>query len=230
MTETLIDLPLVPDPDPDDELGASEVCSISDAELRDCRLLVTRRAAQTIDAAGTRYGLLKLGCSFQPTHGTRFVWARVVLSIAAPEGTRIVDVAPAAQLDERPVKFVVDVQGKLRAQYAASGLEAGMESKTSTSFDVYYCSVHGTGAGTAKGRWEFEENPRRRDGLAREQPLVVTFSESGRYRGNLSVYAKIVRGGTMGAIDAFRYMLLGADEHHAPFAVDIPPLLELELE
>jgi len=224
----LLDVPLVPDVDQDGELGPADVGVISDHELKDCRLLITRRSVEGIEIGGEPGGLLKLGCSFQASHGTRFEWARVVLTVDRPEGATFVDVAPAVKLDDRAVKFTVDVEGKLKVEYA--GLESGISSKTTTEFDIYYCSVHGTGAGTAKGRWEFEENPKRRDGLGKEQPLFVTLRATGPVRGNVSVYAKIVREGAAGVLDGMRYLVVGADQHHAPLTFDIPRPKPIELE
>src|SRR5262245_40752583 len=99
----LLDVPLVPDPDTHEEMGQSDVGVIADQELNECRLLITRRSVNGIEINGAPGGLLKLGCSFQSTHGIRFAWARFVLTIEAPGNTVIVDIAPATKLDERAV-------------------------------------------------------------------------------------------------------------------------------
>jgi hypothetical protein len=217
--DLLIDAPLIPDPDVDHEMGSRDLALIADEELKGCRLLIVRRAILPIVVDGSAGGLLKVGVSFQATHGTRFVWARIVVELGQPEGAVFVDVKPDTKMDDLPVKFTVDVSGKLSASY---GVKAGVGEETKTEFDVYYCAVHGTGAGTTKARWEFEENPQRKDGLGREQPLLMTLRETGRVTGNVSVYAKIVRSGLQGGLDAVAHLVLGPDEHHAPLTLEVP--------
>jgi hypothetical protein len=220
--EVLIDAPLVEDPDVKREMGGG-IAAIADEDFKGCRLLVVRRDVQAIKVDGAPGGLVKIGISFQPTHGTRFVWAQMLLTLKDPEDSLFVDVAPATKMD-RPVKFTVDVSGKLGASYQAIGeLKAGLSTKTSTEFEVYHCAVHGTGAGTAKGRWEFEENPQGKQGLGREQTLFMTVRGSGKITGNLSVYTRLVReGAVLAKVDAAAHLIMGPDQRHAPLTLRIP--------
>src|SRR4051794_15578353 len=102
--DLLIDQPLVPDPDADEEMGSTDVEAVADADLRGSRLLLVRRAIEPIDLEGTPGGgVLQLACTFQPAAGARFTFAQFLLRLATPEGLRIIDLAPRSVDDTNPV-------------------------------------------------------------------------------------------------------------------------------
>jgi hypothetical protein len=216
----LVDIPLVPDPDADEELGPAEAEAITDEELRDCRLLIVRRAVEAIDLAGDPGGAIQLNCSFQPGPQTRFTWARLVLHLTSPEGLRLVDLQPREVRESEPVQFTLGEKGQIGVKY--SPLEATAEETRSTQYAQYYCVVHGSGEGTGTARWDFEENPQRRDGIGREQTLALTLPGSGLVEGILKVNARIKRPGLRGRAEAIRDMVIGTPNWEHPIEFDIP--------
>src|ERR1043165_6657866 len=100
---SLIDSPLIPDPDADQELG-TEAEALSDDDLRGSRLLLDRRRVEPIEIEGTAAGLVQLACTFQPADGARFVSAQFLLRFKTPAGLRIVDLAPHVIDDPNPVE------------------------------------------------------------------------------------------------------------------------------
>lgn len=86
----LIDAPLVPDPDAEEEMGPGDLEPIADEDLRGSRLLLVRRAIEPIDLEGTPGGVVQLACTFQPAQGTRFTFAQFRLRLVIPAGIRII--------------------------------------------------------------------------------------------------------------------------------------------
>jgi hypothetical protein len=84
--------------------------------------------------------------------------------------------------------------------------------------------VQGSGEGTSLARWDFRENPDRRDGLGQEQVLTLTLAVTGRVTGSVIVSARLARAGLRGTIEAMRDMILGPQPHERfyPMAFDIP--------
>jgi hypothetical protein len=218
--DTLIDAALVRDPDLLQEMGAAP-SAIADSDIKGCRLLIVRRGIEPIEAAGEPGGLIELAVSFQPTDRVRFTWAQIVIVLAKPEGTIFVDLAPTTTMNGE-IKYAVETSGKLSASFKPAGIDASHGTKVTAKFVSSHCGVHGTGAGTTKARWEFTEDPQRQEGLGHEQTLLATVGRTGHIRGNVSVYAKIVRPGLLGDVDRATYLVLGPDEHHAGLILDIP--------
>lgn len=218
----MIDEPLSPDPDADDEMGGGDVEAIADEDLKGSRLLLVRRAAEATTLDGKPGGAVQLACTFQPGDGARFVWARLILRLTAPENARIVDVAPRQVRENEPVKFTLDRSGKLGVEY--HGVEASAQARNKREFAVFHCSVKGSGEGTALARWDFAENPHRKDGLGHEQVLALTLPFTGRVTATVSVSARMVRAGLRGRLEAIRDLILGGRgaERHYPTGFEIP--------
>jgi hypothetical protein len=221
--EILVDASLVPDPDADEELGPGSTETIADEELRGSHFLLVRRAVEAIDIDGSPGGAVKFACTFHSSPGTRFVEARLILRLNEPPGVNVYDLAPREVRENEPVRFKVDDKGKLSLGYAKVGAEFGQESGSSTEFAVYHCSVKGSGANTALARWDFTENPYKRDGIGHEQVLALTISATARVAGTLSVSARLVRPGLKGALDAIRELVLGNNERNYQISFTIPP-------
>lgn len=111
--EILVDTPLVPDPDADEELGPGDSETIADEELRGSRFLLVRRAVEAIDIEGATGGAIKFACTFHASPGTRFVAARLALRLNEPPGVNVYDLAPREVRESEPVRFKVDDKGKL---------------------------------------------------------------------------------------------------------------------
>ncbi len=220
LADVMVDVPLVPDPDAEQELGPGDLQSIADEDVRGSRLLVVRRAVEVVDLDSGLGGAVQFACTFQPGHGTRFTWASLVLQLQAPEGVYIVDLSPRQVPEDVPVNFTVDRKGKIGLKYEI--VEAGMEAGTQKEYAVYHCAVQGSGEGTGLARWDFRENPYRRDGLGQEQVLAVTVPVVGTVVGKLNVSARLERKGLGGVADAIRDLVLGPNERHYPITLDIP--------
>lgn len=214
--EILAEVPLIPDPDADEEMGPEDAEVITDADLRDCRLLIVRRAVELLDKGGA----FQLNCSFQPGINTRFSWARIVLQLTAPENVRFVDIQPREVRENEPVQFTLDKAGQIGMKY--SGIESSAEETRSIMFTQYICSVHGSGEGTKKARWDFNENPQRKDGIGREQILAITLPGNGQINGILRVNARLKRPGLRGGFEAIRDMVLGTPNWEHPIDLTIP--------
>jgi hypothetical protein len=216
----LIDVPLVADPDADEELGPTDAKPIADEDLRGSRLLIVRKAVKAIELDGQMGGMVELSCTFQPSYGARFTWARLMLILNSPEGIQITDLAPRTIQDSQPVKFTVDDKGTLGLKYAPA--EASVEQSMQREYEIYHCSVQGSGVSTAKARWDFRENEHRQDGLGAEHSLVLTFPVTGIVSGIVLVSARLARSGVGGTLSSVRDMVLGAGQRDYSFSVEIP--------
>lgn len=220
----LIDAPLVPDPDADEELGSTDVEAIADEDLRGSRLLLVRRASEPIDLEGTPGGLVQLACTFQPGQGTRFTSAQFRLRLVTPDGIRIVDLAPRSLDDPNPVEVTLNRKGQLGLTSHTVPIEPIVEIGLSKKYVRYHCQVQGSGEGTSLARWDFMENPDRRDGIGQEQVLTLTLPVTGQVTGSVIVSARLARSGLRSSIEAIRDMILGAqpNERSYPITFEIP--------
>jgi hypothetical protein len=89
---------------------------------------------------------------------------------------------------------------------------------------IYHCKVQGGGAGTRLARWDFRENPDRRDGIGQEQILTLTLPVTGEVSGSVIVSARLARPGLQGSLDAIRDLVLGesTQERFYPLRFSIP--------
>jgi hypothetical protein len=218
----LIDEPLVPDPDAEEELGATDVEAIADEDLTGSRLLLVRRAIEPLDLGGTPGGVVQLACTFQPASGARFTSAQLRLRLATPAGIRIIDLAPRSLDDPNPVEFTLDKKGQLGLK--SFPVEPGVEIGSSKKYVKYHCKVQGSGEGTGLARWDFKENPDRGDGIGQEQVLTLTLPVIGPVTGSVIVSARLARSGLRGKMAAIRDLILNKkpDEHFYPIRFEIP--------
>ena len=221
--ETLLaDVPLIGDPNAADELGGTDIEAIADEDLKGSRLLLVKRVVEPIDLEGTSGGIVQLVSTFQPAAGARFSSAQFRLRLVTPAGLRIIDLAPRVLDDTRPVEISVDKKGKLGLNIPSIPVEPAIEIGSSKKYVKYHCAVQGAGAGTSLARWDFRENPDRRDGIGLEQVLTLTLPVIGAVAGNVTVSARLVRSGIRGKIDAIRDLIVGADDRSYPIAFEIP--------
>lgn len=218
---TLIDVPLVADPDADEEMGSSSSETIADEHLRGSRFLMVQRAVESIDIGGTRGGAIKFACTFHAAPGARFVEAGLTLRLSEPQGVKIHDLAPREVRENEPVRFKIDDKGKLSLGYA--DVKIGQESGATTEFATYHCSIKGSGENTSLAIWDFIENPYKLEGITHEQVLVLIIPVTGQITGTVSVNARLVRRGLKGAWDAIRDMVIGGSEQRYPISFTIPP-------
>jgi hypothetical protein len=217
--QTLIDVPLVPDPDADEELGPGDAKAIADEDLKGTRLLIVRRAIEPIHINGTPGGMVTLVSTFQPAPHTRFIWARLLIRLTSPQRAKIVDLAPREVRENEPVRFTINDKGKLGIEYKMA--KAGVESGVQKEFSSYHCTVQGSGESTAVARWDFKENPHRKDGLGSEQILVLTLPVTGIVTATVSLSARLAHPGLRGSIETLRDLILGPDVRHYPIGFKI---------
>ena len=217
---SLIDAPLVPDPDAAEELAVDTPETIADQHIAGCRFLLSLRAVEAIGVA--EGGAVQLTCVFHPAFEVRFSWARVVLRLTSPEGACFADVAPVEVREDELVSFAVDRGRKLSLSYA--GAEAGAEHAVRKEYTVYHCKLRGSGSGTSLARWDFAENPHRRDGLGGQHVLGLTLPITGRVEGVVAVTARVVRPGLAGRMDAIRDLIFRQEPQGRfyPITLDIP--------
>lgn len=221
--DVLIDSPLEPDRDATEELGPADVQPIADEDLKGSRLLLVRRAIEAVDIDGCPGGAVELACTFQPAENYRFASARLVLKLTTPAGVRFVDVQPVEVPEDEPVKFVLDRKGKLSLKYW--NIKGGSEAGVRIEYETYHCVVTGAGQGTQLARWDFKENPHRRDGLRAAHALAFTVLSVGTVTGEVIVTARLARPGLAGAVDAIRDLILGSREgQHYSVHFDIPAM------
>lgn len=220
----LIDAALVPDPDADEEMGSTDIEAIADEDLKGSRLLLVCQAIEPVDLEGTPGAVVQLACTFQPDQGTRFTFAQFRLRLLTPDGIVIIDLAPRSLDDPEPVEITLNRKGQLDLASLPVPIEPGFEIGSSKKFVKYHCRVQGSGAGTSLARWDFKENPYRRDGIGQEQVLTLTLPVTGRVTGNVIVSARLVRSGFRGSIVAIRDMILGgeANGRSYPIVFEVP--------
>ena len=218
--EVLIDAPLVPDPDADEEMGPTDAEAIADEDLQGSRLLLTRRTAAPVKLGNQVGGLAEFLCTFQPAFESRFVWASLTLRLEAPEGIKLIDVAPNAINDDEPVQVTIDDKGKLGLKYSPAKFD--IESGVSQTFTTYTCTVQGSGIGTSLARWDFRENPHKENGLGAEHQLVTTLSATGRIKASITVSARLARPGMGGGLAALRDLVMGPKQRTYDIEFEIP--------
>jgi len=220
----LIDAPLIPDPDAEEELGPTDIAAIADEDLQGSRLLLVRRAIEPIDLEGTAGGIVQIVCTFQPAQGTRFTSAQFRLRLVTPEGIKIIDLVPRFIEDPHPVEVTVNSKGKLGFKILSLPFNGSTEYGVSKKYAIYHCKVQGSGGGTSLARWDFRENPGLRDGIGQEQVLTLTLPVTGQISSSVIVSARLARSGLQGSLDAIRDMILGTSpkERFYPISFNIP--------
>lgn len=220
--DILLERFLIPDPDAERELGGSSQAVITDAEIKNCRILVTRKEITLADFTGIPGGMVQLSCSFQPAVGTRFSYGQFWLQLLQPNDIRFFDISPRIVNDPNPVEFTLDHKGTITLKHPTFPLEPSLERGTSKKYTRYHCSVQGTGIGTNIARWDFRENPDRKDGIGLEQIVSFTVPTQSIIEASVMVSARIVRSGMPGMIDAVRDLILGSqlNDHAVPIQID----------
>ncbi|MEE9412712.1 MAG: hypothetical protein V3V22_06625 [Methylococcales bacterium] len=221
-SKTLIDVPLVPDPDADEEMGGSDIEAIADEDLRGSRLLLVRRTIEPIELEDTMGGVIQLTCTFQPSHQARFTSAQFRLRLVTPDEIRVIDLAPRSLDDPNPVEISLNRKGNLAV--SSMFLKPTAEMALVKKYVKYHCRVQGSGAGTKLVRWDFRESPDRHDGIGQEQVLTFTLPMTGQVTGSVMVSARLAREGLRGRIEAIRDMILGVkpNERSYPISFAIP--------
>ncbi|MCB0032363.1 MAG: hypothetical protein KDE28_30845 [Anaerolineales bacterium] len=220
----LLDAPFVPDPDADEELNATTVTAIADEDLRGSRLLLVRRAVEPFKGADWAGGVVQLACTFQPALGARFSSAQLRLRLTSPAGLLIQDLAPARLTDPHPVEVTLNSKGQLGIASPVVPLQSSLELRSSRKYSTYHCLVQGSGEGTALARWDFRENPDRRDGLGQEQLLTLTLPATGLISAEVMVTARLAWAGLQGVNEAIRDLLIGPTpfQRKYPISFEIP--------
>lgn len=220
----ILNLPLIPDPHADQEMATRSVSTISDTELAGCRILVVCQTLKTENFENGPGAVIQLNCTFQPTVGMRFSYAQFWLQLQSPSGIYFLDIAPKVIDDPNPVEFSFDRKGSISFKSLPLPVEPSLELGAGMKYTRYHCLVQGSGVGTELARWDFRENPARKDGIGLEQLLSFTLPITGKIEGKVMVSARVARPGLQGAVDAFRDLILGnrMEDRAYPFQLDIP--------
>jgi len=148
------------------------------------------------------------------------------LRLTAPEGIRILDLAPRDIREDEPVRFVLDRKGNLALEYpiAAGGAETSRRKRSTQS------TIARSRDREKAPLWHGGTSRRTRTGKtasAPKQTLAMTLPVIGHVTGTVSVTARLVRAGLRGRIDAIRDLILGAQpcERHYPIAFVVPETL-----
>jgi hypothetical protein len=203
--EVLLDVELIVDPDSNREMGVAPSDVLMDPrDLRGARLLVVKRE-QAAEDWGDDEVLVKLNCSFHPAPGTRFVSARITLSLFQPQGVRFIDIAPLEVKEPMKVEYSRQSGGKITMKKGPIEAEASAQAETKVSYDSYVCRVNGVGAGTDLAYWDFKEDENLRDGVAHSNELALTLPAGRTVKAELVVTARMAKMGGLGALN----MILG---------------------
>lgn len=206
--QLLMDVALEADPDAEEELGADDIEAIADEDIKGSRLLLVRRVVESIDLDGQVGGVVQLACTFQPALGARFTSAQLRIRFTLPNGLKVIDLEPRNLSDPNPVEFVLEKKGQLSVKNLPIPVDPSAEIAVSKKYTRYHCMVQGSGDGTGMVRWDFKENPDRRDGIGPEQVLTFTLPVTGPVMGDVIVSARLARPGLGDQIEAIRDMIL----------------------
>jgi hypothetical protein len=226
---TLIDSALQSDPLADQEMGApvpredgSLPERIAESDIRDCRMLLTLIETEPLKLSNVAGGAVGFECSFQPAAGLRFLNARLTLTLEAPQGIRIVDLAPTEVHGG-----AVSVTRNRGGQFEVKGpfMAAQLQNERGVQYLDYHCLVYGSGSGTPLARWDFVEDPDRQGGLAKRHALFLTLAAQGSIHGRATLSGEVERPGLLGVGDRLtRWFRLEASPQgpHQPFQFEIP--------
>jgi hypothetical protein len=195
--EVLLDAPMLPDPDAKREMSAvAAPQEVTDADVEGSRILIVKRAlAPAGDGAA-----VELTCSFQPAPGTRFVSARVMVMLRTPVGEAFIDIAPTEIKEPVKVTIDYDADGKISVgKENIANAEIGGSEKRGLEYNSYICFVRGSGAGSRRAQWDFDEDPHLRGGIGLQQVLAMTVPKAAAVQGSLTVSATLAKSGLLGA-------------------------------
>ncbi|WP_280564780.1 hypothetical protein [Chromohalobacter sp. 48-RD10] len=196
--------------------------TITDLEIRQCRLLLALHDTAPLRICDQPAGALELCCDFQPTAGLRFVSAQLRLTLETPQGVRIIDLAPR-RVESEGVAISVTKTGRFAIK--PLGAAGKGELQHTADFKQYTCLVSGSGNSTQEARWEFNEMKQGKQGLGTQHALFLIVSAVGTLRGRIYLSAAVERSGLMGAHDqARRWLRLGAlpEVPYLPLEIQVP--------
>ena len=215
-----IEIPLISDPDAENEMGFESVQTLADEDLKGSRLLILTSKAEPTSIEGEKGGIVEVTCNFHPAHKTRFTWIQLSLELTSPEGIHIIDLAPNEVREDEPITFTLNNKGKIGASY--EGLSSELSTGEEATYAIYHCSILGSGQSTQKAIWTFKENPVSQVGIYGKQVLLLTLPHQGHVKGSLRVNARLVRPGIKGGLDAIRDLILGTKDRVYEWDIDIP--------
>ena len=190
---TLLEIPLVPDPIADEELGSDTESLMADAEVAGSRLIITQRAVEPIDPQSGKGGVLGLGCTFHADEGARYTFAQIRVDLISPAGAIFTDIAPRQVSAKDAVTITVERNGTL--SLGSDPLKTGLGAKREVECLVYPSLVEGSGSRTGWALWRMRENAYARDGIGLDHFLAMTVPEIGDYEARLTVTARVARSG-----------------------------------
>jgi len=120
---------MIVDPDSNREMGVAPSDVLMDPrDLRGARLLVVSANKRQKTGATTRCSSAEL--QFHPAPGTRFVSARITLSLFQPQGVRFIDIAPLEVKEPMKVEYSRQSGGKITMKKGPIEAEASAQAET----------------------------------------------------------------------------------------------------
>ena len=217
LTETTpISFDLVPDASELEEMRGGRRELIADEDIGKSRVVVTQLAAERVQD-NDDVGVAALDVTFHPDRGNRFIYAKITLTITAPESATFLDLQPRETIVES-VEIAVDETGKMSLGVPKIvGGEASVGRKV--SFSGQHRVLRAIGAGTHIATWEFEEDPAREEGILHQVDLALTVPSGDPLTCSLSVVAELARPGFDGRYQKFRQLIFGPRSHELTITI-----------
>jgi hypothetical protein len=198
--EVLLDAELIGDPDSARELGPAKTAELlADEDIKGSRILIVRRNPGPRQDQVGGGALVEINCAFQSEEGMRFVSGRVTIQLVHPHGAVFLDVAPTEIRDPVKVTYTLEPGGKISLGLGRLSVEPSMTAKSQVEYNSFICRVRGSGVGSARAIWDFEEDAVLKQGIGPSQALAVTVPASQTVNAELLVKATIAKNGWLGA-------------------------------
>jgi hypothetical protein len=202
----LLDAQLVPDPDSTLEMGVTRAELLTDEDIAGSRILIVKRKRGLKKPRDGDRAMTEIECTFHPAPTTRFVSARVTVKILAPQDATFLGVAPTIVSDPVKVEYNHEPNGKISIKVGVLSVAPTIAAHTKLEYDSYICHVRGSGEGSRRAIWDFDEDRNLKLGIGLSQALAMTVPSAHAVRGELNVSASLARNGVIGAV---RDMVLG---------------------
>ncbi len=202
----LFDEALVADPDEPHELADSPESLLTDDEIKGARCAVRIKAVEPSEGGFA----VALAAVFDPPPNARFTYARVSVQLKTPEGMTFASIAPTEVRDSQPVKIVQSQNLSLTLK--AWKVEAGaVGNDRETEYTWYECIARGSGAGSDRVRWTFEEHDDVHKGIGPNQMMSFTVNGDAPIGLSVQITCNVIRPGLAGLADRTRTLLFGED-------------------
>jgi hypothetical protein len=124
--------------------------------LRQNRIALAKGAVAKVPGADGVVGWdIPLTCVVHSHPRCRFQWSRLTVDLTPSPSARIADMAPREVVDDRPVQITTSIGLGLKFNVLTDVLGAELSPELSRSRTVYHPQIVSSGAGFARGYWDF---------------------------------------------------------------------------